>query len=71
MAEEIKKGDQAIVMANLEEELTALGFEEPKILNHYIGTKQKVFGVWEDEEENKYATIDLCIEIPLQCLKKI
>jgi len=28
---------------------------------------QTVFAIWTDRDGQKYATIDLCVEIPLQC----
>ena len=34
-----------------------------------IGAEYEVYSIWEDKySKQKYATVDLCVEIPLQCL---
>ena len=39
--------------------------------DHFVGTEQEVFALWKDEDGQEYATVDLCCEIPIQCLKVI
>ena len=48
-----------IVKDNLEE-----------MCNKYVNHIVKIYDVWVDKDSNQeYATIDLCVEIPVQCLK--
>jgi hypothetical protein len=37
----------------------------------FVGTEQEVFALWKNEDGQEYATIDLCCEIPVQCLEVI
>ena len=70
----VKIGDTVRIKDNLCEELTRLEFEEGcvEMMRELIGrTYDEVFDIWEDEFDDngqKYATVDLCVEIPLQCL---
>jgi len=66
----MKKGDIIIIKDNLEKVMNDLGFdpEESKRFSElYSGTQQTIFTIWADSDGQKYATIDLCVEIPLQC----
>lgn len=67
-------GDKVIVKDNLESELHKLGFEEftcEMMAKNFVGTKQEIFSLWKNEDGQEYATVDLCCEIPIQCLEII
>ena len=67
-------GDKVIVKDNLESELRRLTFDEGTCENmaeHFVGTEQEVFALWKNEDGQEYATVDLCCEIPVQCLEVI
>lgn len=69
----MKVGDKVIVKDNLEEELIKLTFWEETakgMAERFVGTKQEIFALWTDDESGQeYATVDLCCEIPVQCLQ--
>ena len=68
----IKINDTVIIKDNLTEELMKLDFEEYCVENmkELIGTIQTVYSLWVDEDTNQqYTSIDLCVEIPVQCLE--
>ena len=70
----MKIGDKVIVKDNLKEELCKLTFDEStceRMAEHFVGTKQEIFALWENEDGQEYATVDLCCEIPVQCLEVI
>lgn len=70
----VKVGNKVIVKANLEEELRKLTFDEftcKHMAEHFVGTEQEVFALWKNEDGQEYATVDLCCEIPVQCLDVI
>ena len=52
-----------------------IGFEEletKEFSKHFVGTKQEIFNIWHDDNsDTDFATIELCCEIPLQCLELI
>ena len=60
---------------NLREEMSKLDFEEETIemmTDEWVGQKVFVHNIWNDPMYNQeYATVDLCVEIPLQCLEEI
>lgn len=67
-------GDKVIVKDNLREELQKLKFDKATCENmaeHFVGTKQEIFDLWKNEDGQEYATVDLCCEIPVQCLEVI
>jgi len=68
----MKVGDKVVVKNNLKEELLNLTFsnEISEVMEkHFVGTEQKIFALWTDKESGQiYATVDLCCEIPIQCL---
>lgn len=69
-----KINDYVIIKNNLSEELTKLDFEEYciKSMQQLVGTKQKIYSLWVDKDtRQQYATVDLCVEIPVQCLELI
>lgn len=68
----MKVGDKVIIKNNLEEELLKLEFDNETsrgMAKKFVGTTQKVFDLWIDEDGQEYATVDLCCEIPVQCLE--
>lgn len=68
----MKVGDKVIIKNNLEEELLKLEFDNEtskSMAKKFVGTTQKVFDLWIDEDGQEYATVDLCCEIPVQCLE--
>lgn len=70
----IKVGDKVIVKDNLKEELLNLTFDSEtseSMAERFVGTKQEVFSLWTNEDGQMYATVDLCCEIPVQCLEVI
>ena len=70
----MKIGDKVIVKDNLKEELCKLTFDESTcecMAEHFVGTKQEIFALWKNEDGQEYATVDLCCEIPVQCLEVI
>lgn len=58
---------KALVLNNLSNVLKSLEFENPNCLD-YIWKEIEILDIWEDEW-TKYATIELCCEIPLECLE--
>jgi hypothetical protein len=38
---------------------------------NFAGTTQEILSVWTDADGQEYATVDLCCEIPVQCLELI
>ena len=71
----MKIGDKVRVKDNLKEELLKLTFGEATsegMAERFTGTEQEIFALWTDEESGqKYATIDLLCEIPVQCLEVV
>lgn len=70
----MKVGDKVFVKDNLESELRRLTFHESTCVSmaeHFTGTKQEVLALWTNEDGQEYATVDLCCEIPVQCLEVI
>ena len=71
----MKIGDKVIVKDNLEKELLNLDFDKITSKNFakaFVGTVQEIFDLWtDDDSDQEYATVDLCCEIPVQCLKKV
>ena len=69
----MKIGDKVIVKNNLREELRKLKFCETTceaMEERFVGTICEVFNLW-SEDGQEYATVDLCCEIPVQCLEVI
>lgn len=69
----IKIGDSVVVKENLIKELIKLEFDSHviKMMGKLIGNKYFIYDIWNDKRTNqKYATVDLCLEIPIQCLGK-
>ena len=71
----MKAGDKVRVKENLPKVMRELGFikeEIPDFCRRFVNTTQEVFAIWHDDDTNTdYATVDLCCEIPLQCLEVI
>lgn len=70
----MKIGDKVVVKNNLREELKKLKFDEvicESMESRFVGTICEIFNLWKSENGQEYATVDLCCEIPVQCLKVI
>lgn len=57
------------ILENLPSVLTQLKFDQDAIdgSRRFIGTEQTAHHVWKDSDGQEYVTIDLCVEIPIQC----
>ena len=66
----IKKGDKVKINNTLKSEMKKLGFDD-NIINtfckRFVNTEQTVYTVWNDDDGQAYATIDMCCEVPIQC----
>ena len=70
----LKVGDKVIVKDNLKDELKKLTFNYDtceSMQERFANTKQEVFALWKNDDGQEYATVDLCCEIPVQCLEVI
>ena len=68
----MKEGDKVIIKDNLESEMRRLNFSEEtckSMAERFVGTEQEVSGLYITEGGDKYATVDMCIVIPVQCLE--
>lgn len=68
----IKVGDKVKVKENLPKVMRELGFireEIPPFCRRFVNTTQEVFSIWTSDDGTEYATVDLCCEIPTQCLE--
>ena len=68
----IKIGDSVVIKENLVEELIKLEFDDHiiEMMKKLIGNKYFVYDIWNDKQTNQeYVTVDLCLEIPIQCLE--
>lgn len=71
----INQNDKIIIKDNLIEELKRLEIEiaNEEYYKNLVGTKQTAYCIWEDkfsDDKQKYVTIDLCLEIPIQCVER-
>lgn len=68
-------GDKIRIKNNLEEELLNLGFTKSSskgMQERFANTKQEVLSTWTDEDSGqKYVTVDMCCEVPIQCVEVI
>lgn len=71
----MKVGDKVIVKDNLKDELKKLTFEDytcESMQERFANTEQEIYSLWTDKDSGQeYATVDLCCEIPVQCLEVI
>ena len=70
----MKIGDKVVVKDNLKDELLKLTFDKitcENMAEHFVGTEQQILALWANEDGQGYATVDLCCEIPVQCLDVI
>lgn len=71
----MKVGDKVIVKDNLKDELKKLTFKDytcESMQERFANTEQEIYSLWTDKDSGqKYATVDLCCEIPVQCLEVI
>lgn len=69
----MKVGDKVKVKENLPKVMRDLGFikeEIPDFCRRFGKTTQEILPIWHDEDTNiDYATVDLCCEIPMECLE--
>lgn len=66
----IVAGSRVKILPNLPVVLKSLGFESDAITRvlKFVNTEQKALALWSDSGQ-EYVTIDLCVEIPVQCLE--
>ena len=70
----MKVGDKVRVKENLKEELKKLTFDDgtcESMHEAFANTEQEIFSLWKNEDGQEYATVDLCCEIPVQCLEVV
>lgn len=70
----MKVEDKVIVKDNLKDELKKLTFEDytcESMQERFANTEQEIFSLWKNDDGQEYATVDLCCEIPVQCLEVI
>lgn len=71
----MKVGDKVIVKDNLKDELKKLTFEDytcESMQERFANTEQEIYSLWTNKDSGQeYATVDLCCEIPVQCLEVI
>lgn len=70
----ITKGQKIRINPNLQEELNKLGFdpgEARAFAARFAGTKQTAHDIWTGDEGQRFVTIDLCCEVPIQCCDPI
>lgn len=69
----MKVGDKVLVKDNLEEVMRRLKFDEEciaRFVPHFRGTEQEIWEIYHnDDNDTDFATVDLCCEIPLECLE--
>jgi len=68
----MKEGDRVIIKDNLESEMRRLNFSEEackSMAERFVGTEQEISGLYITDGCDEYATVDMCIVIPVQCLK--
>lgn len=66
----IRQGDVVAINNDLGEVMFRLGFDDDtcsEFQERFAGTRQTVYAVWQAEDGVRFATIDLCTEIPLEC----
>jgi hypothetical protein len=56
---------------NLVDTLLERGFEKESALSlkYLENTKATVWSTWTDDDGQEYYTVDLCVEIPVECCK--
>lgn len=71
----IEQGDRIKIDNNLESIMLKRGFDSitsREFQRIYAGRERVALQVWNDPDTNsRYVTIDLCVEIPEICCKKI
>lgn len=65
----MKKGCRIFVKDNLVSELLRMGFDTDSAnsMCEFENTEQTAYNIWKDKAGNKFVTIDLCCEVPIQC----
>ena len=70
---EMEVGDKIRIKFNLLHEMKRLEFDDDIInsfCTKYSGTIQKILAIWSDGDQ-EYVTIDLCCEVPIQCIEVV
>ena len=71
----MKAGDRVLVKDNLAKELIRLKFDVRTVNNmvrRFVGSTITIQSLWTDDlDGQQYATVDLCCEIPVQCLEVV
>lgn len=71
----MKIGDRVKVKGNLAKELIKLKFDvrtANSMARRFAGTTITIKSLWTDDlDGQQYATVDLCCEIPVQCLEVV
>lgn len=71
--DKIVKGDAVIIKDNLAQRMRELGFHESQCRafhEKFQKSVQPALAVWSEPEGQEWVTIDLCVEIPLECCAK-
>lgn len=70
-----KVGDKVVVKDNLADKLRELTFYEDTCVDmhdRFAGTTQEIYALWTDDSSGQqYATVDICCEIPVDCLELV
>lgn len=71
----MKVGDRVRVKDNLAKELIRLKFDvrtTNNMVRRFVGSTITIKSLWTDDlDGQQYATVDLCCEIPVQCLEVV
>jgi hypothetical protein len=69
----INTGDTILIKPNLSSVLEQLSFHQDAIdrTNSLVNTIHTVKAVWSDENGQRYATVMLCVEVPVECCELI
>ncbi len=68
---DIKKGDRIYIDGTIAPAMVKLGFHPEtanSIAKRWCATYATAREVWEDKDQ-KYVTVDMCVEIPIECCR--
>lgn len=71
---EITKGSRIRILPNLQEVMNELEFEPATaraFAARFAGTEQTAYDIWTGDEGQRFVTVDLCCEVPIQCCEPI
>ena len=69
-----KVGSRVKITTDLNKKLDDLGaaFDVQAFCDYWVGQEQAVLSVWKDDKtEQVYLTVDLCVEIPIECCELV